>query len=59
MLSTFEFAEISGAHNKRPRDQEISLRLDPDLIAFVEAYARYSARKDHEAEVNSPPRTLH
>jgi hypothetical protein len=25
-------------------------KLDPDLIAFVEALARYAARKDHAAQ---------
>jgi len=24
-------------------------KLDPDLVAFVEALARYAARRDHEA----------
>lgn len=25
-------------------------KLDPDVLAFVEALARYAARKDHEAQ---------
>ena len=25
-------------------------RLDPDVVAFVEALARYAARQDHEAQ---------
>jgi hypothetical protein len=25
-------------------------KLDPDVLAFVEALARYAARRDHEAE---------
>lgn len=25
-------------------------KLDPDVVAFVEALARYAARKDHEAQ---------
>jgi hypothetical protein len=25
-------------------------KLDPDMVAFVEALARYAARRDHEAQ---------
>ena len=25
-------------------------KLDPDIVAFIEALARYAARKDHEAQ---------
>lgn len=32
-----------------PRHSEAG-KLDPDVVAFVEALARYSARKDHEAQ---------
>jgi len=28
-------------------------RLDPDVVAFVEALARYAARQDHEAQSRS------
>lgn len=33
-------------------------KLDPDVLAFVEALARYAARKDHEAQSKGPPRGL-
>lgn len=32
--------------------------LDPDVLAFVEALARYAARKDHEAQSKGPPTGL-
>jgi hypothetical protein len=32
-----------------PRNSDPA-KLDPDLLAFVEALARYQARKDHEAQ---------
>jgi hypothetical protein len=35
-----------------------SAKLDPDLVAFVEALARYAARKDHEAETRKASREL-
>lgn len=28
-------------------------KLDPDVVAFVEALARYAARKDHEAQLGA------
>jgi hypothetical protein len=31
-------------------------KLDPDVVAFVEALARYAARKDHEAHLKGPGR---
>jgi len=40
-----------------PRDSDPA-KLDPDLIAFVEALARYQARKDHEAQFKGPLREL-
>lgn len=33
-------------------------KLDPDVLAFVEALARYAARKDHEAQSKGPPTGL-
>jgi len=33
-------------------------KLDPDVLAFVEALARFTARKDHEAELKRASREL-
>lgn len=38
-------ANLRGLPRPSGRD-----RLDPDLVAFVEALARYAARQDYEAQ---------
>jgi hypothetical protein len=42
-------AALQGLPGRNGRD-----KLDPDVVAFVEALARYAARKDHEAQSRSP-----
>ena len=33
--------------------ESLPAKLDPDVIAFIEALARYAARKDHEARTRN------
>jgi hypothetical protein len=47
--STGALANLRGL--PRSSDQD---NLDPDVVAFVQALAKYAARQDHEAQSRSP-----
>jgi len=50
MTSSYESTELPAGQMGLPSVSGPA-KLDPDLVVFVEALARYGARIDHEAEL--------